>query len=198
MFTGIIEREGSVRAVEHRDADLTLTIMCGDLVTDSRIGDSIAINGVCLTITRLDHESFDVHIVPETFARTNLSDLREGAQVNLERAMPAGGRFDGHIVQGHVDGTGTVTAVTPEGEGARLTIEVPDTLERYIVEKGSICLDGVSLTVAAVHKSRVEIALIPHTLEVTAFGDRREGDRVNIEVDVLAKYVERLLEASDV
>lgn len=198
MFTGIIERKGLVRSVEARDSDLTLTIACGDLVDGSRIGDSIAVNGVCLTVTRLDGDSFDVHIVPETFTRTNLSDLREGSPVNLERAMPAGGRFDGHIVQGHVDGVGTVAGIEPEGEGARLSIEVPASLEKYVVEKGSICLDGVSLTVAAIHKSRVEIALIPHTLEMTVFGDRRVGDRVNIEVDVLAKYVERLLGASNV
>lgn len=198
MFTGIIEKKGRVRSVEAHGSDLTMTIICGDLLTDSRIGDSIAINGTCLTVTRLDHESFDVHVVPETFTRTNLSDLQEGSSVNLERAMPAGGRFDGHIVQGHVDGVGTITTVTPEGEGARLTIEVPSSLAKYVVEKGSICLDGVSLTVAAVDDPRVEIALIPHTLEQTVFGDRQVGDRVNIEVDVLAKYVERLLGASDV
>lgn len=194
MFTGIVEELGSVSAAEEAAGGRRMRIRGPVTVSDLAIGDSIAVNGTCLTAVAVDEDSFEVEMVRETLDRTALGGLEVGSGVNLERAMPASGRFDGHIVQGHVDGVGTVAEVTPEGLGRRLAIEVPAALLGYIVEKGSITVDGVSLTVAAVTGTRVEIALIPHTLEVTTLGGRRVGDRVNLEADILAKYVERLME----
>jgi riboflavin synthase len=158
------------------------------------VGASVAVDGVCLTAVEVEGTRLAVEVVPETLARTTLGRLRSGSVVNLERPLPADGRFDGHIVQGHVDGVGTVTAVEPEGDGVRMRIAVPPDLSRYLVEKGSVTVDGVSLTVAGRSDDEIQIALIPHTLEVTGLGLRRPGDGVNLEVDVIAKYVERLLE----
>jgi riboflavin synthase len=170
-----------------------LTIVAPIVSQGLEVGASIAVNGTCLTALEASGDSFVLHMVPETLSRTNLGEVDAGGVVNLERAMPASGRFDGHIVQGHVDGVGVVTAVEPEGDGRRITIELPGELGSYVVEKGSITVDGVSLTVAGVTGAEVTIALIPHTLEVTTLGRRRTGERVNIEVDILAKYVERLV-----
>ncbi len=193
MFTGIVEALGVVTDIS-RDADnMRLTIASSQIAPGLKLGDSIAINGTCLTAVELTATSFAADAVPETLAKTNLGDLVEGSQVNLERPMRADGRFDGHIVQGHVDSIGTVVGVDPEGDGRRFSIEVADAVRRYIVEKGSVTVDGVSLTVAALTERGFQIALIPHTLQVTILGQRQIGDRVNIEIDVIAKYVERLV-----
>lgn len=197
MFTGIIEAVGRVIDVDG-DADGRRLILESALITgDLPIGASISVDGVCLTAVAVSGDSFAVDAVLETLDRTTLGGLSVGDEVNLERAMPAGGRFDGHVVQGHVDGTGLIESNVPEGEGRRWRISASERLLRYVVEKGSITVDGVSLTVAALGDGWFEIALIPHTLDVTTFGSSAVGDAVNLEVDILAKYVERLLEASE-
>lgn len=194
MFTGIVEELGEVVAVAASPGSARLTVR-GPLVTgDAGAGDSIAVNGVCLTAVGTGDETVSVDLIPETLQRSNLGSLVEESRVNLERPMPASGRFDGHIVQGHVDGLGTVKEVVHDADGGVLmTIEVPDDLRRYLIEKGSVTIDGVSLTVASLTESGFGVALIPHTLEVTTLGLRAAGDTVNLEMDVLAKYVERLL-----
>ncbi len=195
MFTGIVERSARVVAVDGDDLGRAITFEAPGITDDLPVGASIAVNGACLTAVEVDGDRFRIDAVVETLRRTNLGELEPGSRVNLERAMPAAGRLDGHIVQGHVDGVGVVERVDPEGEGVRLAVRVPPELRRYVVEKGSVTVDGVSLTVASVTGDGFEVALIPHTLEVTTLGERPPGSRVNLEVDVLAKYVERLLEA---
>lgn len=191
MFTGIVEQMGSVVETREQEAGRRLAISAGGILPIAQ-GASVAVNGVCLTALD-DDGALLLDVIPETLSRTNLGDLRPGDQVNLERAMPAGGRFDGHIVQGHVDATGVVGDVTEDEGGVVMTVMADGDLLRYVVEKGSITVDGVSLTVAALLSDGFQIALIPHTLEVTTLGLRKPGDVVNLEVDVLAKYVERLL-----
>ena len=194
MFTGIVEAIGEVRSVEETETGRRLEIVEPHVLADIAIGDSVAVNGVCLTAVRAGAGSMTVEVVQESLDRSNLGSVAPGTRVNIERPMPASGRFDGHIVQGHVDGVGEVVVIEPEGEARRVRVAVPDDLARYIVEKGSITVDGVSLTVTAVGpEAWFEIVLIPHTLEVTVLEGRRLGDRVNLEVDVLAKYVERLM-----
>jgi riboflavin synthase len=166
----------------------------GDLAIGLEVGDSIAVNGVCLTAVEVGPAGVTADVVAETLRRSNLGSVQTGDRVNLERPMRADGRFDGHIVQGHVDATGEVATVVPEGEGWLVRIAAPPEGLRYVVEKGSITVDGVSLTVTSVDADGFEVALIPHTLSVTTLGLLRPGDRVNLEFDVLAKYVERLLE----
>jgi len=158
------------------------------------VGDSIAVNGVCLTAVAVASDQVRVTAVTETLERTNLGRLTASDRVNLERPMPAAGRFDGHIVQGHVDGVATVAAIEAEGESRRMRFSVDPALSRYIVEKGSVTVDGVSLTITTADADSFELVLIPHTLDVTVLGLRETGDLVNVEVDILAKYVERLLE----
>jgi riboflavin synthase len=166
------------------------------VIDDSPIGASVAVNGVCLTVVRRDEDGLLFDLSEETLARTSLRRLDAGHPVNLERPMVLGGRLGGHLVQGHVDAVGEIVAVAPEPDGgARLTVRVPEALMRYVVEKGSITVDGVSLTVAERHDDAVVIALIPHTLDVTTLGAARPGDPVNLEMDVIAKYVEGLLAA---
>jgi riboflavin synthase len=194
MFTGIVAHRGSVVDVEDVAGVRRLTVEAGPLA-DLAVGDSIAVNGVCLTAVAVQGSTIALEVVHETLSRSSLGAIQPGDPVNLERPMPAQGRFDGHIVQGHVDGVGTVIGVADDGEGRRLTVQVPAGMARFIVEKGSITVDGVSLTVSAAWSDRFEVALIPHTLEVTTLGLRAEGDPVNLEVDVIAKYVERLLGA---
>lgn len=196
MFTGIIEAVGRVTDVEGDVDGRRLTFESALVTQGLPIGASISVDGVCLTAVEVAGNRFSVDAVLETLDRTTLGSLSAGDGVNLERAMPAGGRFDGHVVQGHVDGTGVVESIVPEGGGRRWRISASESLLRYVVEKGSITVDGVSLTVAALGSGWFEIALIPHTLEVTTFGSAVVGDAVNLEVDILAKYVERLLEAS--
>lgn len=189
MFTGIVESTGRIAPPAGPNRIRVETELAAGLKT----GGSIAVNGVCLTVTGRDGKGFDADVVPETLARTNLGGLGAGSRVNLERPLPAGGRLDGHIVQGHVDGTGTVEAIVAEAAGLRLAVRIPPELGRFVAEKGSIALDGMSLTVAAVEDDRVEIALIPHTLERTVAGEYGPGTVVNVEVDVMARYAARLL-----
>ncbi len=195
MFTGIVTELGRIAAVEPVAAGRRLVIEAKQTRDGLEIGDSVAVNGACLTATRLRPDGFAVEAVQETLDRTNLGSLERGDPVDLERPVPVTGRLDGHIVQGHVDGAGTVEWVKPEGDARRMRVALPEGLTRYVVEKGSITVDGVSLTVTAADAAGFEVALIPHTLEVTVLGRRDPGDRVNVEVDVLAKYIERLLEA---
>lgn len=199
MFTGIVTEVGSVVDVSPTDGGLRFDIKSPGTAHDAGIGDSIAVNGVCLTATALTGSGFVCEAILETVERTALGDLAAGSLVNLERPMAATGRFDGYIVQGHVDGVGTVAEVVPEGASRRIRIDIASDLARYTVEKGSITIDGTSLTLTAVSPPSadpawVEVALIPHTLDNTVFGHRTPGDRVNIEVDILAKYVERMTE----
>ena len=194
MFTGIVEHRGSVISVERTDGVMRLVVDTGPL-TDIPLGGSIAVNGVCLTAVDTPQGRVVLDLVNETLDRSTLGALEPGDPVNLERPMPADGRFDGHIVQGHVDGVGEVTAIEPDGDGKRIRVRVPEYLARYLVAKGSITIDGVSLTIAGIDGPEIEIALIPHSLAVTTLGLRTVGEKVNLEVDVLAKYVEKLLSA---
>lgn len=195
MFTGIVERLAEVIGLEPTPAGSRMTVKT-DFAPPPAVGDSIAVNGVCLTVVANDHGVLAFDAVGETLARSNLGVVAVGDTVNLERPMAANGRFDGHIVQGHVDGTGSLASRDAEGEADRLRVELDPGLARYVVEKGSVTVDGVSLTVTAVGRTWFEFVVIPHTLGVTTLGARAVGERVNIEVDILAKYVERLLEAN--
>lgn len=196
MFTGIIEEQGTVGDIAAGTEAVQLTIAATAVLADAGIGDSIAVNGVCLTVVETSGDSFVADAMPETLAHTNLGDLSVGDGVNLERPMRASGRLDGHIVQGHVDGVGVVQFNGVRGDdGHRLVVSIDQDLRRYTIAKGSITIDGVSLTIAALTDDGVEVALIPLTLELTSLGRRSAGDRVNIEVDMVAKYVERMLEA---
>jgi riboflavin synthase len=195
VFTGIVGQLGEVELVERGPGSLRLRIDAGPIGDSLSVGDSVAVNGACLTAVEVGPGRFAADVVDETVDRTTLGSLQPGDRVNLELPMTAMGRFDGHLVQGHVDAVAEVAALTSEGDGSRMRVALPGRLERYVVEKGSITIDGVSLTVAAVGGGWLEVALIPHTLEVTTLGWRTPGHLVNLEVDILAKYVERLLEA---
>ena len=195
MFTGIVEELGQVENLDLGETSARLTLR-GPLVTSDAVhGASISVNGVCLTVIdpEVRGDTFTVDVMAETLSRTGLGDLTPGAPVNLERAMAASSRFGGHIVQGHVDGTATVVERVPGDRWEVVTFTLPEDLARYVVEKGSITVDGVSLTVSAVTDATFSVSLIPTTLELTTLGRRGVGDTVNLEVDVLAKYVERLL-----
>ena len=193
MFTGIVEELGQIVAVEH-GADSAVVRVRGPLVTsDATPGASIAVNGVCLTVVEQDGQTFSVDVMAETLNRSALGSLRPGAVVNLERAMGASSRFGGHIVQGHVDGTGQILARVPGDRWEVVQFTLPAQVCRYVVEKGSITVDGVSLTVSAVTGDTFSVSLIPTTLGLTTLGHKGVGDLVNLEVDVIAKYVERLL-----
>ena len=197
MFTGLVEETGRVERTEERPGGRRLWIAAARVLEDAAIGDSLAVNGCCLTLVAAEPARFAVDAVPETLVRTTLGDWRAGERVNLERSMRLDQRLGGHLVQGHVDGVGQVAEMRPEGEGRRLELDLPKGLERYVAEKGSISVDGVSLTVAAVRERRCEVALIPHTLAVTIAGDYAPGRRVHLEVDLIARYVARLLEAAE-
>jgi riboflavin synthase len=194
MFTGIIEECGAVSALGRQ----RLVVDCRAVTAGTDVGASISVNGICLTVVECVDGSLAFDLSEETLARTSLRRLAVGDPVNLERPVTLAARLGGHLVQGHVDGVGEIVEVTaePGGAGARLRITLPDALLRYAVEKGSVTVDGVSLTIAELLDDGVTIALIPHTLAVTTLGAARQGDPVNIEVDVIAKYVERLLEGS--
>ncbi|MBX9244573.1 riboflavin synthase [Actinotalea ferrariae] len=193
MFTGIVEEIGTVVAVERGTGDARLTLRGAVVTQGTRLGDSIAVDGVCLTVTDLDGDRFGVDVMPETLARSTLGALAPGSAVNLERAVRADGRLDGHLVQGHVDGTGTLLSRTPGARWDDLRLALPPSLARYVAEKGSIAVSGVSLTVTGVDDASFGVSLIPTTLEATTLGTLAPGDPVNLEVDVIAKYVERLL-----
>ena len=194
MFTGLVEEMGWVRRIEERPAGRRFWIGAEQVMSDARVGSSIAVSGVCLTVVSVEPGRFGVEAVPETLNRTSLGGLRVGDPVNLERPLTLEQRLGGHLVQGHVDGVGEVMAVMPEGDGVRVTISIPPPLRRFVAEKGSLAVDGVSLTVARAEDDRCEVALIPHTLKVTTSGGYAGGSRVNLEVDLLARYLARLLE----
>jgi riboflavin synthase len=197
MFTGIIEEMGEVLSVEHRPDGARLRIRAGRLLDGARIGESIAVSGVCLTMVTVAPGEFEADLAAETLRRTTLGMIRPGDQVNLERPLRLDQRLGGHIVQGHVDGVGTITGIKPEGDGLWMEIAPPADLTRYIAEKGSVAVDGISLTVAGILEGGgFAVALIPHTLAATTLGGARVGGHVNLEVDILAKYVERLLEGA--
>ncbi len=200
MFTGIVTELGTVVSSTPTPTGRRLTIEAPTTSADMAIGDSLAVNGACLTAVAIDASSVTVDVVQESLDRTNLGELTVGDSVDLERPLAGHGRFDGHIVQGHVDATGTVLSISPEGAARRVRVGVPAGLVPYLVEKGSVTLDGASLTVTAVSPAGTgeawcEVVLIPHTLAVTVLGARSEGDTVNVETDVLAKYVARYLES---
>jgi riboflavin synthase len=193
MFTGLVQEGGSILATRATDAGARIVIGAHVVLEGLALGDSVAVNGACLTAVEIGPDRFAVDAVAETLRRTTLGGLREGDRVNLERALVAGGRLDGHIVQGHIDGTGVVRDVRPEGDSAIVEITADPAQLRYIVEKGSIAVDGVSLTVAGRLPDAFTVALIPHTMQATTLGPQALGRPVNLEVDVLAKYVEALV-----
>jgi riboflavin synthase len=195
MFTGLVAAIGSIRGATPADGDLDLDVDLGALPGGLRIGDSVALSGVCCTIVHLDGRVARFHLSPETLARTWLGQAEVGATVNLEPALRAGDPLGGHMVQGHVDGVGEVTHPIDPHKGGDLWARVPSALRRYCVEKGSITLDGVSLTIASQRGYEVRIAIIPHTAQVTTLGSRAEGAPLHVEVDVIAKYVEQMLAA---
>ncbi len=189
MFTGIVEELGTVRSM----GGGRLAVAAGRVLEGLQTGDSIAVNGICLTVTAFDRQGFQADVMPETIRRTSFASLRQGSAVNLERALTLASRLGGHIVSGHIDGTGTILSFAEEGNALLMKIEAPPALLRYIVEKGSVALDGISLTVAAVADSWFSVSLIPHTRQVTNLRDKKAGDPINIENDVVGKYVERFL-----
>ncbi|GAB3080933.1 riboflavin synthase [Pedococcus soli] len=193
MFTGIVEELGHVVGLDAGEDSARLTVHGAVVTTDAVHGASISVNGVCLTVVEHGDEEFTVDVMAETLRRSSLGALVPGARVNLERAMPANGRFGGHVVQGHVDGTATITHRTPGDRWEVVGFTLPPALSRYVVEKGSITVDGVSLTVASVDDTSFTVSLIPTTLDLTTLGHKGVGDPVNLEVDVIAKYVERLM-----
>ena len=188
MFTGIVEEVGSVKAVEEG----RLVIGASEVLSDVKVGDSISINGACLTVTTYDESGFSVDVVPETLRRTNLGELTSGSPVNLERSMPANGRFGGHIVQGHIDGTAAIRSIESEGDALMVIFDASPSIMRYVVEKGFIAVDGASLTIVNCDNFSFSVTIIPHTRENTVFKIKKVGDSVNLEVDIMAKYVERL------
>jgi riboflavin synthase len=194
MFTGIVEEVGRLRSLRRSSQGAELDISCRRVGEDLRPGDSMAVNGVCLTVVRADGQGFVAQAMPETLRRTNLGRLVPGALVNLERALPLGGRVGGHLVTGHVDATGTVTSMRPEGDAVLMEVSAPRDLLPYLAPRGSVAVDGVSLTIVACEGDHFQVSLIPHTLAVTNLGHRRPGDAVNLEVDILARYVRHLLE----
>lgn len=193
MFTGIVEEIGTIRSIRRGAHSSALTIGADVVLGDLKVGYSVAVNGVCLTATALLDGAFTADVMHETLNRSSLGSLTVGSHVNLERAMAANGRFGGHIVSGHIDGTGTITALRKDDNAVWYTISASQELLRYIVEKGSIAIDGISLTVAEVGESWFSISAIPHTVAVTTLGEKRPGDTVNLENDVIGKYVEKLL-----
>ncbi|MBR5255342.1 MAG: riboflavin synthase [Bacteroidales bacterium] len=195
MFTGIIEETGTVRSITSRSAGTALCVNADKVLEGTVVGESIAVNGVCLTVTSLSDRSFTADVMPETVRRTSLARLIPGAKVNLERAMLPTGRLGGHIVSGHVDGCGHVDSITRDGIANRVTISLEPSLLKYIAQKGSVTVDGVSLTVVAADDRTFAVSLIPQTRAVTTLGELKTGSLVNVEVDVLARYTERLLTA---
>ena len=196
MFTGIIEETGSVRGIRRHSLSASLTIACEKIIADLHIGDSIAVNGICLTVTSFDKESFTVDVMPETMTRTSLRALNNGSRVNLERAMAANGRFGGHFVSGHIDGTGTLTEMRADEIAVVCRVEAERELLGGVIPKGSVTLDGISLTVVDVDEKGFTVSLIPHTRAVTNLRDKKIGDPINVETDMIGKYVKKYLTAS--
>lgn len=197
MFTGIIEEQGSIFGIRKGEKGAVLTIGADKVLSDTKIGDSIAVNGVCLTVTSISGSKFTADVMAETMRRTNLGDLKVNDRVNLERALSLSSRLGGHIVSGHIDGRGIIEEYRREDNAVWISISAPQNILRYIVEKGSVAIDGVSLTVAAVDEESFKVSVIPHTGEQTGLLAKRPGDTVNLENDLLAKYVEKLLGCCD-
>ena len=193
MFTGIVEEVGNVREIRKGQTSSFIEIQAKTVLSDVHIGDSISVNGVCLTVTEFSADSFRADVMNETLNRSSLGSLRSGSHVNLERAMPANGRFGGHIVSGHIDGTGVITDIRRDGISVWYTIGTTAAVMRYIVEKGSVAIDGISLTVAKVTDSSFSVSIIPHTAEQTVLSYKKTGDTVNLENDIIGKYVEKLM-----
>lgn len=198
MFTGIIEEMGIVKSIKSK----VITIEANKIFDDLKLGDSVAVNGTCLTVSsfegKVSPKIFNADITSETLSRTNLGDLKSGFKVNLERALTLNGRLGGHIVSGHIDGVGIIKNISKNAEDIELTIEVPPNLMKYIIEKGSVAVDGISLTVAKVNKNYFSVAIIPHTLKETILYYKKAGDKVNIENDIIGKYVEKLLSFNNI
>ena len=192
MFSGIVEEVGRIKTRE----PFRLEIEACKSLEGTQVGESIAVNGTCLTVTDIKDGSFSVDVTPETLRRTNLGLLAEGDAINLERSLSLGQRMGGHMVQGHIDGTGEVVSIVPEGDSLLVTIKAPDSIMRFVVEKGFIAIDGVSFTIVSHDASSFVISLIPYTRDNTVMGYRETGDVVNLEIDIMAKYVERFLESS--
>ena len=193
VFTGIVEETGTVLFMDFSTDYGKLHIQAKKVLEGTKVGDSIAVNGVCLTVTQLKSDRFVADVMPETVHRSSLGALKSGSRVNLERAMAADGRFGGHMVSGHIDGTGTIKHIEKDGNAIRYQISASENILQGIVEKGSIAIDGISLTVASVNDKEFEISVIPHTLQETILADKREGAVVNLETDIIGKYVKRLL-----
>lgn len=193
MFTGIVEEIGSVKEIKHGEKSSRITIGAKKVLEGTKIGDSISTNGVCLTVTNLKGDSFEADVMAETLRRSNLGSLAIGSKVNLERALSAEGRFGGHIVSGHIDGVAKITSIVKEDNATWITVSASQKLLRYIVEKGSIAIDGISLTVAYVDSEVFKVSIIPHTGEETILLKKKIDDTVNIECDLIGKYVEKLL-----
>ncbi|UTR09557.1 riboflavin synthase [Evansella sp. LMS18] len=197
MFTGIIEEKGTIMDMRQTGDAIVMKISAKKILDDVNLGDSIAVNGVCLTVTSFDSSMFTVDLMPETVRSTSLRDLKNGSYVNLERAMAANGRFGGHFVSGHVDGIGRIQSKRPEHNAVYYEIEVEPALRKYMIMKGSVTVDGTSLTIFGLTDGAFTISLIPHTMEETIIGSKGPGDIVNIECDMLAKYIDQLLKGGD-
>lgn len=195
MFTGIVEELGTVAAIKKGAKSSVLSIQGKIIFDDLKIGDSVAVNGVCLTVTRFGGNVFQVDVMSETLSRSSLAALKTGSSVNLERAMPALGRFGGHIVSGHIDGTGVIVGITREDNAIWYKIKASEKLMRYIIEKGSIAIDGISLTVAKMDGDTFQVSIIPHTVRSTTLSQKKPGDVVNLENDLVGKYIEKLIHA---
>ena len=198
MFTGIIEEVGTVEAVRKGVHSAVLTVKAGKILEDIRLGDSIAVNGICLTATAYTKDSFTVDVMHETLNRSSLAGLKPGTRVNLERAMAANGRFGGHIVAGHVDGVGRIASIRRDDNALWYTLTAAPEILRYIVEKGSITMDGISLTVAGVTDRDFSVSVIPHTAKVTTLSEKKPGDPINLETDIIGKYVEKLMRPREI
>lgn len=197
MFTGIIEEIGTIKAISKKDQGAVITVGCSLVLEDLKLGDSVAINGACQTAVKIDSNSFEVDSALETLKLTNLGDLKIGDRVNLERAMLANSRFGGHIVSGHIEGLGTFLKKEQQGLAEIYHFKAPNEIAKYMVHKGSIAINGISLTIASLEKDNFTISVIPHTVKETTLSDLKTGDKVNLEPDIIAKYVEKLLGKSD-
>ncbi|MEG0035889.1 MAG: riboflavin synthase [Oscillospiraceae bacterium] len=193
MFTGIIEEIGTIKSVQRGSKSSILTIAGAIIFNDLKLGDSVAVNGVCLTVSGFEQKAFTADVMHETISRSSLGSLKNGSHVNMERAMPANGRFGGHIVSGHIDGTGEITDIHKDDNALWYTISASEKQLRYTIEKGSIAIDGISLTVAAVNRQSFSVSIIPHTADSTVLSEKKVGDVVNLENDMIGKYIEKLL-----
>ena len=197
MFTGIVEETGTVESLKKNGVSFSMSIKADKIMDDIKVGDSIAVNGICLTATSVQRDGFTVDVMPETVKRTSLADVHAGNRVNLERAIRLDTRLGGHIVSGHIDGTGTIKEIKTEENATWITISLPDKIMKYIVEKGSVAIDGISLTVAYAAADSFKVSVIPHTKNETTILEKKIGDTVNLENDIIGKYVEKLLKPSE-